>query len=302
MIPLWIIATLGAASFQVFRFMLQKQLKTAGFSSAGATFARYVISPPLVALGVLAYASASAQDLPGINARFLGFAFVGGLGQILATVCVVALFGRRNFAVGVTLKKTEVMLAALFGVVILDEGVAFWPAVAIGIGFAAVLLLSKDGAQVRATGWRGVISPSAILGLLSGTFFGICAVSFRGATLALEGGDVFLRAATTLAVVTLIQACLMVIYLRLREPGEIRRVVGARRFVVALGLLSIGGSMCWFTAFALQNAAYVNALGQVELVFSLIASVMVFGERPSARELSGMGLLCGSVVLLVLTT
>ncbi len=37
----------------------------------------------------------------------------GGIAQMLATACVVALFGRRNFAVGVTLCKTEVILTAL---------------------------------------------------------------------------------------------------------------------------------------------------------------------------------------------
>ncbi len=51
------------------------------------------------------------------------------------------------------------------------------------------------------------------------------------------------------------------------------------------------GSFCWFTAFTLQNAAYVNALGQIELIFSLAASALFFRERIAARELAGMALL-----------
>ena len=58
--------------------------------------------------------------------------------------------------------------------------------------------------------------------------------------------------------------------------------------------------LCWFIAFALQNAAYVKALGQVELILSVLASVMFFRERISGREYLGMAVLVGSIVMLVL--
>ena len=59
---------------------------------------------------------------------------MGGVAQILATVCIVLLFSLRNFAVGVTFKKTEVMLTALAGLVILGESVSLAGIVAIAIG------------------------------------------------------------------------------------------------------------------------------------------------------------------------
>ncbi|NIO40179.1 MAG: EamA/RhaT family transporter, partial [Burkholderiales bacterium] len=43
------------------------------------------------------------------------------------------------------------------------------------------------------------------------------------------------------------------------------------------GLASIG----WFSAFTLQTAAYVRALGQIELVFTFIATILVFREKVS---------------------
>jgi len=63
----------------------------------------------------------------------------------------------------------------------------------------------------------------------------------------------------------------------------------------------MGGSFCWFLAFTLQNAAYVKALGQVELILSLLASVLFFREKISAREMLGIGLLGVSILALVLT-
>ena len=69
---------------------------------------------------------------------------------------------------------------------------------------------------------------------------------------------------------------------------------------VWIGLTSLLGSFCWFTAFTLQNVAYVNALGQVELIFSLMATVLFFRERVSLREWVGMAVLGASILTLVL--
>ena len=59
-----------------------------------------------------------------------------------------------------------------------------------------------------------------------------------------------------------------------------------------------GAQCCWFWAFTLQNAAYVKALGQVELLLSLLASVLFFKEKVSRREILGMSLLVLSILAL----
>jgi drug/metabolite transporter (DMT)-like permease len=58
--------------------------------------------------------------------------------------------------------------------------------------------------------------------------------------------------------------------------------------------------MGWFTAFTLQTAAYVQAVGQIELIFSLMASVLFFKEKVSARELTGIGFLALSILAFIL--
>ena len=294
----WIPITLAAAAAQTLRFMAQRHLKVSGLTTAGATLARFVFSAPLVGLGIWAYAAATGQGMPDLPARFWGFAMVGGLAQILATMCVVALFAERNFAVGITFKKTEVMLTAVAGWVILGDAVSTPGAVALLAGFAAVLLLSE---APGATGpWHTrLITRAAGLGVASGLFFAISAVGYRGAVLALPTGDVALRAGVTLALVTAFQTAVMVGWMRWREPGQVTRVLAAWRPVAVVGVWSVLGSYGWFVAFALQSAAYVFALGQVELIFSILASVLVFGERIRPREYAGMALLAVSVVVLV---
>jgi drug/metabolite transporter (DMT)-like permease len=65
-------------------------------------------------------------------------------------------------------------------------------------------------------------------------------------------------------------------------------------------LLSVFGSACWFAAMTLQNAALVRALGQVELIFTVIVSWFGFRESPSTRELAGMALIAGGVVTVLM--
>ncbi|MDA7427973.1 DMT family transporter [Primorskyibacter aestuariivivens] len=295
---LWIIVTLAAAFFQTLRFMLQKHLSGVSLSAAGATFARFLYSAPLVGVGLLAYLALSGTVAPAIAPGFWPYAIAGGLSQILATICVVALFKSRNFAVGITFKKTEVIQTVFVGLLILGEGVSSLGFAAILLGLIGVLVLS--GAPETAFSLRGLWNRATALGLTSGLFFAISGVTYRGATLEVASDEPLLRAGMALAIVTAMQTGIMIAWLAAREPGEISRVLSAWRVAGLVGITSMLGSFCWFTAFTLQNAAYVNALGQVELLFSIMATVFVFREKITPREVAGIVLLAGSILTLVL--
>ncbi|XDB00169.1 DMT family transporter [Sulfitobacter sp. LCG007] len=295
----WIAVTFAAALFQNVRFVLQKQLSVATLTAAGATLARFLYSAPLVALLLAIYLGATGQDLPATSARFWIFGAVGGFAQVAATICVVKLFKARNFAVGITLMKTQAIFAAAVGVLLLGETVSPGGLAAILLGVGGVLLLSEP-AEGEGWSWRAMTNRAMLLGLASGVLFAISAVTYRGATLEIASSDPLVRSGTTLAAVTAMQTLGMILWLVRREPGQVARVWAARGKAVWIGLLSMAGSLGWFTAFALQTAAYVKAVGQVELVFSLIASVLIFHERVSRRELAGMALLCLSIVAIVM--
>ena len=296
---LWILVTLAAAVFQTGRFMLQKYLATATLSAAGATFSRFLYSAPFILLGLVTYLALSATPLPALGPGFWAHGLVGGTAQILATVCVVLLFKQRNFAVGITFKKTEVILTVLVGWIILGEGVSATGFAAIALGVVGLLLLS-GGAEAKGFHLRDLRNRAAGLGIASGALFAVSAVSYRGASLAVETDLPVLRAGVTLAAVVTMQSLIMAVYLRLREPGQIRDVWRARRVAVWIGLTSMGGSLCWFIAFTLQNAAYVKALGQVELILSVAASTLFFREKISPREAAGMAVLIASILMLVM--
>lgn len=296
---LWVIAAVAAAGFQTFRFVLQKVLSTATLSPTGATFARFVYSAPIIFAAVVMYIALSAQSVTMPSHLFWGFAIAGGAAQVLATICVVTLFKSRNFAVGVTLAKTETLLAAIVGMIVLGDMVSLTGFATIALGLLGVLLLSTPP-EIRGWGGAAIWNRSVLLGLASGMLFAISAVFYRGASLEVISGDPFLRAGLTLSAVTLLQMVGMGIWLRFRDPQQIRSVWKARQVAIWVGIMSLLGSFCWFLAFTLQNAAYVKAVGQIELIFSLVASSLVFSEKSSRRELAGMAVLCVSILLLVL--
>ncbi len=295
----WVLVSLAAAALQTLRFMVQKKLRMDSLSSAGATYARFVYAGPLIVVVAVTYLGAVDSGLPDLSLRFWVFAVVGGITQIVATMCTVSLFQERNFTVGITLNKTEVLLTVIAGIVILGDFVSPWAVLAIAIGVLGTLILSAvpkgHGSWAQQIWNRGTA-----LGLGAGLFFGLCSVAYRGATFEIASGDVLVRSLTTLMMVILVQAALMTVFLRLREPGQIGAVFRAWRTAIWVGLLSLGGSVGWFTAFAMQNAAYVKAVGQVEIIFSLAITTFIFGEQITRREITGVALLLISVVLLVL--
>ena len=297
---LWIPITLAAAFLQNLRSALQKHLK-GGLSTAGATFCRFVYAVPLALVYVALLGEGYGFAWPTPNRSFALFAVLGGVAQISATALLVSLFSLRNFAAGTAYSKTETVQAAIFSVAILGEPVSLAAALAIGISLAGVMTLSavqsRLGLRTLLLGWTG---RSALIGVLSGTFFGLSAVAYRAASLSLEGDGFLMPAAFTLACVLVFQTALMALWIRVREPGELTRVFRAWRVAALVGVSGMLGSAGWFTAMTLEHAAHVRALGQVELIFTFIASWLFFRERATAREITGILLIVAGLLVLLL--
>ncbi len=304
--PLWIPITVAAALFQCIRTGIQRQLK-AELSTNGANFTRYFYGFPIAILYLGALMTFTSLPWLVPNGWFLFYCALGGIAQILATSLLIYLFSLRNFVVGTTYSKTEVIQTALVGFILLGEPVGLWGIVAILISLFGVILLSQ--AKVAADRSLmdlcrqlvlGLGEPAALIGLLCGGMFAFAAVGVRAASLSLGGEGFVMQAAMTLAVMNTLQTIILGIYLWIREPEQWGAVMRQWRPGALVGLFSVLGSAGWFSAMTLQTAAYVRALGQVELVFTYITSRFVFRERINALELTGILLVAGGILLLLL--
>ena len=123
----------------------------------------------------------------------------------------------------------------------------------------------------------------------------------RGAPLSPEyPHGAWMAAAFTLAVSVVLQTLAMGVYLAVTEPRTLRDVVVHWRWSLVVGLSGVLASIAWFTAFTLQNAAYVRALGQIELLFTFFISVVVFREKTTRIEIFGILLVAAAILLLLL--
>ena len=297
---LWIPVTIAAAFMQNLRSALQKYLK-GRLSTGGATYSRFLYAAPCALLYVSGLHLFADLPLPTPNARFAFFGAAGGIAQILGTYLLVHLFSLRNFAVGNAYSKTETVQTALVGIIILGDPITAGVGVAILIALVGVMALSVSTGQVTVrsliSGWT---ERSALIGIFSGTMFGLSAVCYRAASLSLGGEGFIMQAGFTLACVTVFQALLMGYYLKRKEAGQFMDVLRAWRIAGLVGICGMLGSAGWFTAMTIQNAAHVRALGQIELVFTFIASTVFFGERPNRIEIAGIILIIGGIVTLLL--
>jgi drug/metabolite transporter (DMT)-like permease len=285
---------------QNLRSMLQKHLKER-LSTGGATYARFIYAWPFAVLYVVVLGELPQFEMPVLNAEFGIYAAIGGTAQMLATALLVYLFSFRNFAVGTTFSKTETVQTAIFGAIILTDPLSVSAIAAILISLAGVVALSS--AQSGLSLGRVVFAwteRTALIGLASGACFGVSAVSYRAASLSLGGEGFLIQAAFTLAWVLGFQTFVMGLYLLWREPGEFARVLGSWKVSVWVGITGMLGSVGWFTAMTIQNAAYVRALGQVELVFTFVAAHMVFRERTTQLEFVGILLVVAGILVLLL--
>jgi drug/metabolite transporter (DMT)-like permease len=294
--PDWVLATLAAAFCQNLRSAFQKQLKRR-LSTWGATATRFVYAAPLAVGLLLMLVWGRGTPLPDVPPHFFVYAGIGAVAQMIATGLLVHLFSRANFATATAFTKTEPIQAALIGALLLGDTLTLPVMLAIITGIFGVILMSLPKTPGH-PGWR--LDGAVWTGLLSGACFAVSSVALRGASLSLEGADLLLGTATTLAFVTLLQSALLLGWLAWREPGQIRKLFAAWRQAGWVGVIGFAGSMAWIAAFTLQDAASVKAVGQIEIVFTLIASRLVFRERLRAAELVGISLLASGVVGIVL--
>ncbi|MFB9949958.1 EamA family transporter [Rhizobium puerariae] len=296
---LWIPITIAAAFLQNLRSALQKHLQGA-LGTRGASFVRFGYGFPVAILYVLALHHVVGYPFPALNWTFAAWAAVGGLAQIFATIMLVHLFSLRNFAVGTAYSKTEPVQAALFGFILLGERLTPGAGVAIVVGVIGVMMISMARMPLS---WRNLLvaltSRTALIGIASGAVFGISAVAYRSASLSLGGPGPVMEAAVTLACVTTFQTAFMLVWMLWKDKREIVQALLTWRSSALVGLAGVLGSAGWFTAMTLQQVAYVRALGQIELVFTFMASYFLFHERVNRMEIAGCLLIvCGILGLI----
>lgn len=293
----WMALVVFAAIAQTARNAAQRSL-TRDLGTWPATLVRFLYGLPLAALAlVLLYTfPAKAPEIAHWTGAYFGWLALGAFFQIAATGALLLAMQQRNFAVAVTLSKTEVLQVALFGAVFLGELPTYWALAAMAIATIGVALLSLPPRQIGAKlDWR---SKAAMYGLICGACFAIATVGFRGAALALNAPSALLSGAWGVFIAQCMQTLAMGAWFVWRDRSVLVRIAQAWRVSLLAGCMGSAASLAWFSAYALQSAASVRTLGMVEVVFSYLVSRRVLKEQLRRNEKWGIALMLVGIVVI----
>ena len=142
---------------------------------------------------------------------------------------------------------------------------------------SADLLCQGGNTGWRDTGLAGLVSDVNLDTDLqgAGAFRTLVIEAARGAAPEGVGGS-FWRGAWTVVVATVMQIVVVGLWLWRTEPTVFAQMGPNARIATFIGCTSAVGSIGWYTAFAMQNASYVRAVGQIEVVFTLLIAWFYF--------------------------
>ncbi|WP_420104240.1 DMT family transporter [Bosea sp. (in: a-proteobacteria)] len=291
---LWIPATIAASLLQTARNLAQRSL-TDVIGVVGATQVRFLFGLPFAMLFLSLACLALWTVPPAIGAASLGYAAWGALTQIAATALMLATMRERSFAVVTAYTKTEPVQVALFGALLLGDHLTPAKFLAIAIATVGVVIVSwRPGDRLTRAGLR-----PAVLGIVSGAFFAMSAIGYRGAIQSLPEGGFLIRASTILVLGLALQTVLLTLYMLVANRQALMASLREWRRSLSAGFLGAAASQFWFIGFSLTSAANVRTLALIEVPLAQILSRKLFAEGTSRRELIGMAMIVGGVGLLM---
>jgi len=294
---LWVLITVGAAFLQNIRSALQKHLK-GRIGTSGSTFIRFGFGLPFALLYMAIIHYGYGHILPSFNLSFVIWVLVAAISQITAQALLIMMFDYKNFTVGTAYSRTEPMQAALFGLVFLTEAISLGIIAAITISVIGVMLISVARTELTLSGLRSsFFSRVTIIGLGSGSLFGLAAVAYRGASLSLadtlEKPDFLIQASLTLCVAIFLQSIIMAVYIAIKSPAEFVNITKAWKPSLAVGFVGATASFGWFSAMTLEKAALVKTVAQIEILFTFATMVFIFKEKITRLEVIG----CSAIII-----
>ena len=296
MIEIWIPITIFAAFSQNLRSIYQKKLQK-NMSNISSTYTRFLFGLPFVLIYFLFLYNFSNSEflVSNINIIFLLYCLIGGISQIIATFLLLKIFKTNNFSVATSYSKTEPIQAAFFGFILLSDPISFIGLIGIIIGLIGIMITSIKKINLRIN----FFNLSVFYGLLSGSLFGLSAVLFRGASHSLFSIDYMLTSSFTLLIAIGIQTLILTFYILMKDIKQFYLLYFNWKDGLIVGFFGAFASICWFYAMSVQNVAYVRALGQIELIFTILASILYFKEKIIANEILGVLIILIGILIIL---
>ena len=295
----WVLLTAIASLSQTLRSVFQKNL----IEDVGvliSAYSRFIFALPFVTLlAVFFLDNQELVILKNLSSTAWFFLIAASICQILFTIILIKLFTLRSFAIGVAFSKTEVIQTTLLEIIIVGFILTSQVLSAIIIGFIGMLFMSNQK-LIGNMRYNKLFFKQVTLGVSCGIFLGLSSVLYK-VSLDSVTSDLIYKKVLILSFLALaFQSAIFGIYILVIEGAQnALKLMLIWKRGLPVGFFACAATFCWFYAFSLVDATLVRAVGQLEIVFSVLISFIFYKERITGFEFIGMSLITISILALL---
>ena len=215
------------------------------------------------------------------------------------TIILIKLFTLRSFAIGVAFSKTEVIQTTLLEIIIIGFILTSHVFLSIIIGFIGMLFMSKQK-LIGKLGYNTLFLKQVTLGVLCGIFLGLSSVLYKVALDSVITDLIYKKVLVLSFLALAFQSVIFGTYIVSTEGKQnVVKLFSIWKKGLPVGFFGCAATFCWFFAFSLVDATFVRAVGQLEIVFSVLITYIFYKERITGFELIGMSLITISILALL---
>ena len=138
------------------------------------------------------------------------------------------------------------------------------------------------------------------MGLSCGIFLGLSSVLYKVALDSVTTDLIYKKVLVLSFLALAFQSAIFGIYIVATEgKRNALKLLLLWKSGMPVGFFGCAATFCWFYAFSLVDATLVRAVGQLEIVFSVLISYIFYKERITGFELIGMTLITVSILALL---
>lgn len=302
--PLWVWIALAAGCAQTARNALSRSMAQE-IPPTLNSWSRFTFMLPLIAPLMTFFVMRSG--IPEVSPACLVYGALGACCQSLGNIMLISAFRRSNYAQSIVFHKLDVLFAAVLGILFFQEAPSWLAWIGILVSSIGVVLMnvSRDTEPGR---WRRAFhfDSGSLLAILcagvlmcSGFFIKRSLQAMVWANPHLQEG-LFEAAVMTAFLVTCMAVVMLSGYLLLCHRAQFSYVRQLWPRMLMLGAASLTGSLGWFWAFSFTLVAYVQAVGQIEAVLSVLIGLILWQEYEVRRQIPGIALVIGGMTLVLL--
>lgn len=296
----WFYLTVLAVLFQTKRNLLQKNLR-GRLDTIAVSWARVFFILPFLLISLYFLLAFKADLFLSIGSVFYLHCFGAAISQIIGTLCLVELFSRRNFVIGIAYMKTDTIQVAILASIFLSESIPALGIIAILMAVIGIILLTPLDANLKLM--DRIFHKTVLLGLGVGFFLSTTTIFMKKAMVLVQSDNKILPVISVFIIYTIMQNIIYITHQHYHKKLQItfRTMTSEWKQCSLIGMFSLAATICWLGAFSLQLVAYVKVVAQLEILISFFIAHHFLQEKNTKYEIIGITLLIFSIILILLT-